>query len=189
MSPSTLATRYLLDTSRSRFTVQAFASGLLAGFGHNPIFVVRDFAGELIFSPDQPGDCSYSMTVQSPSLQLSDGLTEHERQEIQRIAMDEVLEVAKYPDIAFRSTKILATNITPGWFRAQIKGLLRLHGIIRHLPIDAQLRFADRTMQLSGDFTINFRDFNIKAVAGTAGLIKVKDELKFQFNLLGQEKR
>jgi hypothetical protein len=35
--------RYVFDPSVSRFTVQAFATGLLCAFGHNPTIAIRDF--------------------------------------------------------------------------------------------------------------------------------------------------
>ena len=41
---------YRLDPTQSRFTVQAFATGLLSMLGHNPTFAARDFRGEMRFS-------------------------------------------------------------------------------------------------------------------------------------------
>ena len=40
-----MTTRYRFDPSLSRFTVRAFASGLLSFVGHSPTFAVRQFAG------------------------------------------------------------------------------------------------------------------------------------------------
>ena len=42
-----MAVRYQLDPRSSRFTVQAFASGMLRAFAHDPIIVIRDFSGKL----------------------------------------------------------------------------------------------------------------------------------------------
>ena len=39
--------RYVIDGRSSRFTVQAFATGLLAKMGHNPTIGIRDFSGEM----------------------------------------------------------------------------------------------------------------------------------------------
>ena len=46
--------RYRLDPAHSRFTVQAFAAGMLSFLGHNPTFAVRDFQGEVRFDPAAP---------------------------------------------------------------------------------------------------------------------------------------
>jgi hypothetical protein len=44
--------RYVFDKNASRFTVQAFATGMLSAFGHNPMIGIRDFAGEVQFVAD-----------------------------------------------------------------------------------------------------------------------------------------
>ncbi len=49
----TPADRYVIDSRASRFTVQAFATGLLAKMGHNPTIGIRDFSGEMKFNPDK----------------------------------------------------------------------------------------------------------------------------------------
>ena len=45
--------RYVIDSRASRFTVQAFATGMLARMGHNPTIGIRDFSGEMKFDPDK----------------------------------------------------------------------------------------------------------------------------------------
>ncbi len=184
---STSATRYVLDVPNSRFTVQAFAAGFLAAFAHSPTFAVRDFSGEFRFSPDGAGQSSFEMTVQAQSLQLTDDVKESDRQEIQKTALDDVLEVGKFPQISFRSAQIVITKITEAWYRAEIRGDMRLHGATRPLSIDTQVRLAERAMRVSGEFTIKFPDYQIKRVTGLAGLIKIKDELKFSFDLSGRQ--
>ena len=39
--------KFQIDPSASRFTVQAFATGLLSSFGHNPTIGMRDYDGEM----------------------------------------------------------------------------------------------------------------------------------------------
>ena len=45
--PGTAVSQYLLDKGASRFTVRAFAGGMLSAMGHNPTIAVRDFTGEV----------------------------------------------------------------------------------------------------------------------------------------------
>ena len=49
----TASNRYIIDGRSSRFTVRAFATGLLAAMGHNPTIGIRDFSGEMNFNPDK----------------------------------------------------------------------------------------------------------------------------------------
>ena len=43
----TATDRYVIDGRSSRFTVRAFATGLLSAMGHNPTIGIRDFSGEM----------------------------------------------------------------------------------------------------------------------------------------------
>ena len=40
--------RYLVDGKGSKFTVRAFATGLLSAFGHDPTIAIPDFEGEVL---------------------------------------------------------------------------------------------------------------------------------------------
>jgi polyisoprenoid-binding protein YceI len=179
--------RYLLDSQRSRFSVQAFAVGLLGGVAHDPKFAIRQFDGEMRFAPESSADSSFVMTVKASSLELTGSVKERDRAEIQKTVMDEVLEANRYPEISFHSTEMAIDRVAENWYRAQIQGQMRLHGITNPLSIDSQLRLADRELRLTGEFVLLFADYRIKKVSGLGGLIKIKDELKFQFDLVGHE--
>jgi polyisoprenoid-binding protein YceI len=183
-----MSTTFTLDSQRSRFTVQAFATGLLAGFAHSPVFAVRDYQGEIEMADGQPAAMKISLTIRASSLELIDSVKESDRREIQRQLMEEVLETAQYPQIAFTSTKVATTQIAANWFRSQIEGDMKLHGITRSVPIDAQLRINEPDVRLSGELTLLLSAFKIKRVSAMGGMIKLKDELKFAFDFVGQQK-
>jgi polyisoprenoid-binding protein YceI len=178
---------YLLDSQASRFTVQAFAAGMLGGFAHSPKLAIRTFEGELRLAPDLPAKSSFSLTVQSSSLELIDNVKEKDRVEIQKTMMEEVLETNKYGEISYRCAEFAVTRIAEGWYRAQMPGELRLHGISRPISIDSQLRLVDRDARLNGEFSLSLTDYKLKRVTALGGLIKLKDELKFVFDLVGHE--
>ena len=182
-----MAGRYKLDPERSRFTVQAFATGMLSGFAHSPTFSIASFEGEMQFDPNAPADASFHLSVRADSLDLLDKVSEKDRQEIGRAMRQAVLETAKFPDITFRSTAIAATKITDNWFRVQIRGEMRLHGVTKPQEIDGQLRLAENELKLSGEFLLAQSAYNVKRASALGGAIKVKDELKFSFELAGHQ--
>jgi hypothetical protein len=57
--------KYVLDSSASRFRVQAFATGMLSAFGHNPLIGINRFAGEIEFAPETYQDYSRDRRVGS----------------------------------------------------------------------------------------------------------------------------
>jgi hypothetical protein len=48
----------------------------------------------------------------------------------------------------------------------------------------AQLEFGDKTLRAKGGFAIKQSNFSIKPVSVAGGTIKVKDELKFTFDIV-----
>src|SRR3954451_6687847 len=103
--------RYVLDPSPSRLTVQAFATGLLSAFGHSPIFAVRDFGGELDYSPENLAESNLQMTARAESLALAIPVSPADRADIEGRMRKEVLEIAIYPEIKYQSRQIAAEKI------------------------------------------------------------------------------
>lgn len=182
--------RYRLDAGQSNFTVQAFATGLLAGLGHNPVIGIRDFSGEVQFAPDTltPSltNASLQIVAKTRSLTVLDEIKEKDRREIEQTMFNEVLEADHYPEIVFQSTQITATRIVEGRYKARIIGDLTLHGVPRNgLWIMAQATIDRDILHAQGDFTLKQTDYKIKLVSVAASMLKLKDELKFTFDLVG----
>ncbi len=178
--------RYRLDASQSKFTAQAFATGLLAGFGHNPTIGIRDFVGEAQYTSGSLTEAALRLVVNVKSLTVLDDVKEKDRHEIERTMLNDVLEASLTPEIVFQSTSITTTRIAEGRYKARIIGDLTLHGVTRNgLWIMAQVTLDGDQLRAQGDFTIKQTDYKIKLVSVAAGALKLKDELKFSFDLVG----
>jgi polyisoprenoid-binding protein YceI len=177
--------RYTVDAGQSKFIVQAFASGLLAGFGHNPTIGIRNFTGEARFDPELLTDASLRIAINAKSLTVLDEIKEKDREDIERTMFNEVLEVSVYPEMIFQSTNITVTRIVEGRYKARIIGDLTLHGVTRNgLWVMAQFTLDENGLRAQGDFTLKQTDFKIKLVSVAGGALKLKDELKFTFDLV-----
>jgi polyisoprenoid-binding protein YceI len=127
------------------------------------------------------------MTVRADSLEVTGNVNDRDRPEIQKTMLKEVLETERYPEIRFRSSTISAATVADNWYRLQISGELSLHGVTNPLRVDTQLRILGDGIQLSGDFGLLLSAFRIKRVTALGGLIKLKDELKLSFDLVGRK--
>jgi Uncharacterized conserved protein len=182
--------RYVADASQSKFTVQAFATGLLAGFGHNPTIAIRDFTGEVQFTPGSFADASVRLVIKTGSLAVIDDVKEKDRQEIESMMHDTVLETAQYPEIVFQSTNITVTRIIEGRYKARLIGDLTMHGVTRTgLWIQTQVRVEKDSIRAQGDFALKQTEFNIKLVSVAGGALKLKDELKFTFDIVAHKQQ
>lgn len=179
--------RYRIDPGRSRFMVKAFATGMLSAFAHNPTIAIRDFTGEVEFAPDSPERSSLNIRIQSGSLQVADEVSDKDRREMERQIREEVLETDRYPEIVFESTNVSADRIMASQYRAKIKGNLTLRGLTRDCEITAQIIAGPDTLRAHGEFPLKQSDFNIKPVTAVGGTIKLKDELKFTFDIVAHK--
>ena len=176
--------RYRIDAAQSRFTVRAFAGGLLSALAHDHNIAIRDIGGEANFTYGTVEPASLRITIKADSLAVIDKIKESDREKIETTMRNEVLEVAKHPEIIFKSNSVAATKTGDGQYQARISGDLTLHGVTRPLTIAAHLEFGDKTFQATGAFALKQSSFEIKPVSVAGGTIKVKDELKFTFEIV-----
>jgi polyisoprenoid-binding protein YceI len=176
--------RYRIESSRSRVIVKAFVTGMLSAFGHNPTIAVRKFEGEAEFSPDATEKSSLNLRIKTDSLEVTDDVSDKDRREMERQMREEVLEAARYPEIVFESAAVSVEPVMVSQYRAKIVGKLTLRGITRDCEISAQLIVSPDTLRANGEFPLRQSDFNIKPVTAVGGTIKLKDELKFSFDIV-----
>ncbi len=187
MGVDTLSTQYAIDAAKSRLTVRAFASGLLSGLGHNPVIGAQDFSGQVDFAPGALADASMKFIVRADSLAVQNDVSDKDRREIERTMLDDVLQVRQFPEIVFESTKVSGLRMGEGLYVAKIEGDLSLHGVTRRQTITAQVVPGEESVRGYGEFSLKQTDFNIKLVSVAGGALKVKDELKFSFDIVARK--
>lgn len=179
--------RYRLDASKSTFMVRAFSGGLLWFKGHDHFIAVRDFTGEVKLTPQSVSPASLQMTIKSDSLvETRDVFTEQQKQIINKELREIVLETAQYPEITFQSTNVTGKLTSAGQFEARIEGDLTMHGVTRRIVIPAQVTLGANDLRARGEFTVDRSDFKVKATSAVHGLVRVRDKLKFTFDILAQ---
>ena len=179
--------RYVIDGRASRFTVRAFATGLLARMGHNPTIGIRDLSGEMTFNPDQLEAASFRILIKSTSLSVQDDISSKDLREMERLMNDEVLETEKFPEILYEASNISVTKMADLLYSAMLNGNLNMHGVTRSQPIGTRVALLGSMLRASGDFSLNQTDYNIKLVSVAGGALKLKDELSFSFEIVARK--
>ena len=174
--------RYRIEPGRSRFTVQAFAAGLLSAFAHSPTFAVRDYRGEVRLGATAQG-LELDLTINPDSLDLEDRVKDSDRREIEGRMRGEVLETSAYREIEYHGRAVRAETIDQGRYRLVIGGDLRLHGVTRPHQLDAELVVFGDGLRLGGVDRLRMSEHGIGPVTALGGTIKLKDELTITFDL------
>lgn len=187
-STTETSVHYVTDTRASQFTVQVFSGGLLSAFGHNPTIVISDFVGEAQVNPDDIDRSSLRVTVKAESLTVKDNVADKDRREMERVMHEEILETASYPEIVYECTNISATKAGEGHYSVTLTGDLTVHGVTRSQTVPARVALTEDSLRAFGTFTLLQTDYDLKLASVAGGALKVKDELKFSFNILARKK-
>lgn len=179
--------RYQLDARASQFTVQAFANGLVAAVAHSPKIAIRDWQGEVQFIPGTLSGASVRVRIKADSLQVLDEMRDDDRNKLQRVMNEEVLETARFPEVKFDSSEISAEKQNENLFRVRMIGRLTLHGVSGNLTLNAQVAMGVDSFRAYGEFLLMQSDYQIPIAAIAGGTLRLRDELKFSFYVVGRK--
>lgn len=176
--------RYVVDKDLSRFTVQAFATGLFSAFAHNPRIAIRDYEGDINFVPGTYEKAFVRLSVLTASLEPLDELKKEDREKLQRIMETDVLQIERFPRTDYESRQIDVQKLGDDLLLAKVSGALTLCGVTRPHGFDARVQSVGTTLRISGVFGLRQSDYDIKMISLAGGTLRLKDELKFNFELL-----
>ena len=164
-----------IDVDKSVLTVRVYKSGLFSAFAHD----------HEIRAPIQSGSFdeqkrTVEFKVKSADLKVLDpDGSDSERSQVQHtMEGPKVLDPEKFPEISFRSTSIEAA----GAGKWNVQGDLTLHGQTH--PIKVEVEGADGHYRGSSRFRQT--EFGITPITIGGGSIKVKDEVRIEFDVAGK---
>lgn len=184
-APATVT--YNLDASQSKFMAHANRSGLLWFKGHSHHLAASDFSGEVEITPDTITPASLHLVVKAASLhETGADFTEPQKQIINKELKEIVLLPDQYPDITYQSTNVTSKGLGGGRYEVKINGNLTLHGVTRPVMIPATVTLNGSTLRAVGEFSIDRDDYKVKATSAFHGMVRVDDDIKFEFDILGR---
>jgi polyisoprenoid-binding protein YceI len=179
---------YVIDAQRSTFVAQAFATGLLSAFGHDPRIAIRNFGGDLSFrlAGLTVEGSRLNIRIQADSLEVIDDISEKDKEEIHRKMSEEVLEMDRFPEILYECSRVSGSGSGDRYWVA-LNGELTLHGVTKSVPISARVIINGSSVRAAGDFSIRQSDYEIAPVSAAGGAIKLKDEVKLTFDIVARK--
>jgi len=159
--------------------VFTYREGLLASFGHDLELAVTRFdirIDEEARRADASFDAASLRVVRAlrDGVELPGGISEADRRTIEDSARRDVLEVTSYPEIRYRTTRVL--DVEDGF---DVTGKLVLHGKERDVTVPLR-RVGDRYV---GAVVLAQPDFGIRPYSAFFGAMKVKPEVLVRVSL------
>ena len=163
-----------INVDRSTLTVYAYKAGLFSAFADNHIIRAPIESGSISAEPS----LGVELTVKAGKMVVLDlDLPAGKRADVQaRMLGPEVLDTAKYPDITFTSTSV-EPAATDQW---KVTGRLTIRGQTRPVTISA----VRQDGHYRGSVEIRQRDFGIDPISIAGGTVKVKDQVKIEFDIV-----
>jgi polyisoprenoid-binding protein YceI len=179
---------YTLDAGRSKFMAHASRSGLFWFKGKSHHLAASDFSGQVGLTPQSITPASLRLVVKAASLHETGAeFTDQQKQIIDKELKDIVLHPDQYPEIVFQSTSVTAKPAkTGGGYDVRLTGNLTLHGTTRRIEIPATVTLNGDELHAVGTFSIDRDDYKVKATSAFHGLVRVDDDVKFEFDIIGK---
>jgi polyisoprenoid-binding protein YceI len=160
-----------IDIRKSSLTIHVSKTGIFSAAGHNHQIAAP------IASGDVAAGHQVELKVNTKALQVRDAeVSDKDRAQIQSTMLGpQVLDGERYPEIVFRSTG--ANPAGQGAWRVQ--GNLTLHGLTRRVEVEVN----EAGGHYEGSARFKQTDFGIKPVKVAGGTIRVKDEVRIEFQI------
>jgi len=139
------------------------------------------------FNPEKSEARSFHLEIKAVSLAVEDDISDKDRREIERLMHQEVLETSKFPEIRYDADAIAVAPLSEMLFSATLDGRLTLYGVTRSQPVTARVSLLGSMLGASGEFALSQTDYNIKLVSVAGGALKLKNELKFSFEIVARK--
>jgi polyisoprenoid-binding protein YceI len=164
-----------IDTDRSILTIHVYKAGLFSAFGHNHEISAPIQSGSFSETPPE-----VELSVEARKLRVLDtDVSDKDRNQIQATMLGpQVLDSEKFPEIQFQSKQVERL----GEDKWVVHGNLVLHGQTRRVEVKVERQSG----RYFGSVELKQKDFGIAPVSIAGGSVKVKNEVRIDFQIVGR---
>jgi polyisoprenoid-binding protein YceI len=177
---------YTVDEAESRLTIDVDKAGLFSFAGHRHRVEATGMTGRIVADPSDVTRSSVSLRFPASGLRLVG--KDEPPQDVPKVQAKlegpEVLDVARFAEILFRSTAVEGREAGGVW-NLRVTGELTLRGVSRPLLLPLRVTLSDDRLEAAGQVVIRQSDFGLQPVS-VAGVVKVKNELGLDYKIVGR---
>ena len=166
-----------IDVRYSTITIHVGKTGLFSAAGHE--HWVNAPISEGVFNDSDPLHVEFKVDARKMEVKPDPKIAADTQAQIQKDMQEMTLESSRYPEIAFRSSRV-EKQAEMNW---KVEGILTLHGVTK--PIARSV--SRNGNAYVGHATIKQTDFRIKPISVGGGVIKVKNEVEIDFQIVQRQ--
>ena len=164
-----------IDVAHSTLTVRVYKTGLFSAFAHDHEIKAPITSGQFT---EEHGPVEFTVDARQMKV-LDPEVSAKDRAEIQETMLGpKVLDSQKSPEITFRSSSVENSG-TEQW---AVVGDLTIRGQTKSVRVGVQRKNG----RYLGTGKLKQTDFGITPISIAGGAIKVKDEIKVEFDIAGE---
>jgi polyisoprenoid-binding protein YceI len=150
-------------------------TGLLSGKKHH--FIFERFTGDASFDETNPANSRVTFQIDANSLVCKDTwVSQKDLVKVRKMALEEMLAAAKYPQIRFESNRVTARSAS----EFTVDGMLTIRDRTKPARVTVERTAAGRW---KGESRVKLTDYGLKPPGAALGLVGTKDEMTFAFDL------
>lgn len=176
---------YAVDAARSVVTIRVGKAGLFKFAGHEHEVHAPALTGEVRADREHLDRSSVVLAFEAAALRVSG--KDEPAQDVPKVQAAmlgaQVLEVTRFPEVTYRSTKVAGRAASAGVYELTLGGELALHGVKGPVSALVRVEMTDERLTATGTLTLRHTAFGLTPIS-VAGVVKVKDELTVTFTIV-----
>jgi len=175
---------YEIDPATSRVRIHLGRAGLMKFLGHEHEIEAPLADGRVEVVDGDPALSRVALSFESarlsvvPGREPADDIPKVE----ERMRGPEVLDVARFPEIAFASTAIRSQAPDESRVRIVVAGTLTLRGRTFSVEVPLEVTREGQALMARGEVALNLRDLGIQPPS-VAGVVKVANRFRLEFEI------
>lgn len=179
--PVTAAEYRIGPADGAELALEVHKTGLMSGKTH--LFLFDRYEGTLQYDPENPENAQVRLVIEAGSIDCQDEwVSDKERADIQKHAVDEMLAVEQYPEIIFVSRSVKPER--DGAYTAD--GMLMIRGQDRPVTVHVSARPEGDRLWIEGTATLDMTAYGLKPPKAALGLIGTKKEMDVRFRVAAE---
>jgi polyisoprenoid-binding protein YceI len=167
---------------RGHFHIRTDAGGLFGAFAHEHLIEAQKIEGCAAIDSSDLMRSSIKLTFKTANIRVMDPKeSESTRSKVQETMDNDVLRTSQFPEVVFQSTGIERGSAADAF---RVRGDLTIRGKTQAITVPLTMTpLNDGTYRATGEYTLKQTAFGIQPIRIAGGTVKVKDEVRVEFEL------
>jgi len=192
LQPALAASRsFSIDSKASSVQAHVGKTGIGSFAGHEHQILAPSLQGDVNADFEDLARSTVEVLVNARAMTVSEeGEPKGDAPKVQQAMRGpNVLNVARFPLIRFRSREVTGKKVSATSYEMQVQGEISLHGMVKPVVVPLKVEVQGDTLTADGKLSLKQSDYGIKPTTAAGGLVQVEDEVPVTFRIVARASR